>query len=109
MKIQWRVDPSPVGRYKSFQKRKWPTAWYSDVWKPMAFIRCEDSYEPSNVKLGDHAPLTVVLCHHRHPQAGNSWKLLRMKKRFENLAEAKIAVQDFLDAHPEFAPREEPR
>ena len=106
MKRVWRVDPPPTGRYRSFARRDWPTCWWGKDGKPAAFIRCADEYVPALVALGDHEPLTVVLCHHRHPNAGNSWHLLRMKQKFETLAAAKQAVEDFLNLHPEFAPRE---
>lgn len=26
--IYWKVDPAPTGRYRSFQRRNWPTAYY---------------------------------------------------------------------------------
>lgn len=103
-KLVWVVAPEPTGRYRSFERRGWPTCWWGRDGKPAAFIECEDAYRPADVALGDHKPLRVVLCHHRHPEAGNSWKRLRMKTSFETLAAAKQAVKDFLALHPEFAP-----
>ena len=105
-KLKWVVSEVPTGRYRSFQKREWPTCYYEKGWKPAAFIRCDSEYRPDEIPGGNHLPLTVILCHHRHPEAGNSWKRLRMKTFFSTLALAKQAVKEYLAMHPEFAPLE---
>ena len=35
VKLHWQVAPSPTGRYRSFDKRGWPTAYYGkgDKWQ----------------------------------------------------------------------------
>lgn len=57
-KIKWEVEEAPVGRYRSFQKRGWPTG-RTDCGMFFA-IRCADAYVPRNVKTGEHAPLKLV-------------------------------------------------
>lgn len=105
MKLKWKVGEKPTGRYRSFAKRGWPTAEYP-CGKPAAFLRCDDSYTPSNLALGNHSPITVHLCHHQHPKRGNSWAVMRSKITFETLRDAKDYVQSFVDSHPEYAPLE---
>lgn len=102
--IYWRVDPAPTGRYRSFQRREWPTAWYKDANKPAFFLECADDYEPQAVKTRLHAPIYVVVCHHNHPKAGNSWARLRMREPFKTLADAKAACLAVLIEKPEIAP-----
>lgn len=107
-RIKWKCADAPVGRYSSFAKRGWPTAYYKASGKPAAFIRCKDAYIPAEA-LTDcptHAALTVTVCHHNHEKAGNSWALLNVKERPASLAAAKRLVERVLAAHPEFAPVE---
>ena len=106
--IYWRVDPAPTGRYRSFQKRRWPTAYYKGSDKPAFFIECPESYEPSKVTSGEHAGLTLVACHHNHPNAGNSWARLKFTSPFVTLAACKEAAEQALCEHPEFVPAERP-
>lgn len=108
MKLQWKVAPKPSGRYRSFEKRGWPTAYYIEGGRPAAFIDCEDGYRPSEVALGEHRELTVRICNHQHPNAVNSWVVVKLKKKFETLGAAKGAIVDFLEAHPEYWPVQKP-
>lgn len=49
MKLTWKVDPPPSGRWKSFTKRGWPTAEWPDG-SIAALIYCADEYIPRLVK-----------------------------------------------------------
>ena len=98
-KLIWKVDPPPTGPYRSFSKRGWPTAEYSD--QKMAFsIRCDAEYVPSNLKTGNHPELTVLVADYR----GNGWAWRKLTQRCKTLAEAKELAQKFIDKYPEFAP-----
>lgn len=108
VKLHWKVDPSPVGKYRSFEKRAWPTAYYGKGGKPAAFIRCEDAYCPADVKEGSHGELTIDIAHHQHPKAGNSWTLMRLARRAKTLDEARSMVAEFIARHPEVHPRPAP-
>lgn len=105
--IKWRMAPVPTGRYRSFERRGWPVAWYMPAGKPCAFINCEDEYRPSKVRTGEHAQLTIVVCHHQHPERGNSWVRFKLRKTAKTLEEAKRLVYEFCKEHPHFAPLEE--
>jgi hypothetical protein len=58
-KVVWHVAPVPTGRYRSFERRGWPTANYGKHGLIAASISCDDEYYPSDVREGKHAPLTV--------------------------------------------------
>lgn len=102
--IYWKVDPAPTGRYRSFQKRGWPTAYYKGSDKPAFFLESADAYEPQAVKAGTHAPIYVVACHHNHPSSPNSWARLKMREPFATLDAAKAACLAALNEKPELAP-----
>lgn len=104
----WRVDPPATGRFRSFQRRGWPQASYGPNGKPAAFLDSSDEYEPSKVKTGEHAPITITICHHQHPKRGNSWTLLRFKTQAKTLKEAKEMVAALIAKHPEYRPLPEP-
>jgi hypothetical protein len=111
MKIYWRVADKPTGRYRAFDKRSWPTAWWG---KPeaadscvAAFMNCADEYVPERVRQGVHAPITITVCHYNHPEAGNSSKRFRLKKQAATLDEAKQMVDAFYKSHPDWLPKEQ--
>lgn len=108
MKVVWRVDPPPTGRYRSFERRAWPQASYGKDGKPAAFLDSTDEYEPSKVRTGEHAPISITICHHQHPNRGNSWALLKLKATAKTLAEAKSMVAQLIAKHPEYSPLPDP-
>lgn len=104
MKVVWRVDPPPTGRFRSFERRAWPQASYGKNGKPAAFLDSPDEYEPSKVRTGNHAPISITICHHQHPNRGNSWTLLKLKATAKTLEEAKSMVAQLIAEHPEYQP-----
>lgn len=110
MKIYWKVGDKPTGRYRSFDKRSWPTAWWgkpdTNDSRVAAFINSTDEYVPAWVREGKHAPLTITVCHYNHPESGSSSKRFRLKKQAATLDEAKQMVQAFYDSHPDWLPKE---
>lgn len=105
MKIVWKVSEKPTGLYSSFQQRCWPTASFesNDGW-PAAFLYCDDDYRPKQVRTGEHGPITISVCHHQHPERGNSWKVFRLKAKGKTLDEAKALVDEFFKQHPDWLP-----
>ena len=101
IKLKWRVDPAPTGRYRSFQKRYWPSAEYTNQ-RPAFSIVCEDEYRPQNVKTGEHKPLTVRVAVYN--ERSFDWRTL--KTRADTLADAKALAQRAIDQHPEWLPIE---
>lgn len=104
VKLVWRVEPAPTGRYRSFQHRGWPTAYYKgDAEQPAAFLTCEDEYTPPRAREGQHQPITITLLHHNDSKS-KPWGRYRMKAQAETLDAAKATVQRFLDEHPSWHP-----
>ena len=106
-KIRWKVDSAPTGRYRSFDRRGWPSAEYAngDI---AAMIQCPDEYIPSNVKEGKHAPLTVLVAdwnrnaEERKAKGAFGWR--KLKGTFATLKEAQAATAKIIDEHPELHP-----
>lgn len=102
MKIKWKVQPAPTGRYRSFKQRGWPIADYENG-KYCASISCDDSYDPRDVKAGTHGELTLSIADHSQ----TPWKRRTASKRFKTLQEAKDALPELLKNHPHFVPKKE--
>lgn len=102
MIIKWRVSDTPVGRYCSFERREWPSAFYENG-SLCAFITCEDEYVPSKIKNNDHALLILHIAHYGDHTHG-AWTMKRLKKQAISLKEAKDMVHLFIMNHPEFHP-----
>ena len=101
MKYRWKVSPEPTGRYRSFEKRSWPTAWYANG-EIAASISCDDDYRPVDAREGKHGPLTVAVADHSEEK----WKWRRMKQRFSTLTEARDGFAKLLNIMPHLAPKE---
>ena len=97
MKLKWKVDPEPTGRYRSFEGRAWPSAEYVDG-RLAAFIVCSEDYRPRYVKTGNHPELAVKL----YDYSGAERVTKVLKARFATLAEAKAATAACLAANPQF-------
>lgn len=100
MKIKWRSQPAPTGRYRSFEKRGWPHAEYENG-KIAASIECEDEYIASNVKTGSHGLLTVRVADY----SVTPWQWRKVKVKFETVEQAKAAVSSCLHQFSEFKPK----
>lgn len=100
VKLKWKVAEAPTGPYRSFEKRRWPTAEYVDG-SPAARIECDDRYVPANARSGNHAPLTLWIADH---SAKPNWAWRKAKSTFATLQEAKDAVTDLLKKNPQCVP-----
>ena len=107
-KLKWTVAPAPTGRFRSFDKRGWPSAMYENE-KPAVHITCPDAYHPADAKIGLHSLLSVRIAKWANPrlpdQSAFEWKTLAVQ--FPTLALAKAAAQNFIDGHPEYWPQEQ--
>lgn len=101
MKYRWRVSDKPVGKYKSFDKREWPEAIYENG-MPAAHIGCYDEYEPSKVKTGEHAELTLFVADH----SVIPWTWRTLKGRYSTLKQTKDALTRFLKKSLHYIPKE---
>ncbi len=110
-KLKWRVDSPPTGRYRSFDRRGWPTADYPNG-DFAASIVCADEYIPSKIKSGEHAPLEVWIADWNIPPEERGkrgrWVRRKMKGTFPTLKAAQAAAQQLIDQHPELHKLDEP-
>lgn len=102
MKIKWKVSSTPVGRYRSFERRAWPTAWIGD--SILASITCADDYSASRSREGRHAPLALFL--YDYSKGVQNRSMRKAIRSYATLDEAKAALPKLLDLHPEFIPVE---
>jgi hypothetical protein len=106
IKLKWRVREAPTGRYRSFEKRSWPDAEYSNG-DPAFCIRCKTQYIPARVKTGDHLPLKLLVADwsidRKDGRASFEWR--RFKAEFKTIPEAKKAALEFINKHPEMMPK----
>lgn len=98
MKLNWKVQPAPTGRYRSFESRGWPTAEFANG-DHAAHVYCEDEYVPRDVAVGSHRELRVVVA----DWSVTPWKGRTLVARPKTLAEAKALVQKFFDTFPDKA------
>ena len=91
-KFKWRVSEAPTGQYRSFFHRAWPMAFVGE--KVIAHMVCKDSYEPRNVRNGNHAEIEIHVADYRE---GPAFKWRCMKKRAATISEAKEIFQNFYD------------
>lgn len=105
-KIKWKAEAPPTGPYRSFYKRGWPMAEFSDG-HMAARIECEDEYIPQNVREGKYSELTLYVADYRDkgPKAAK-WCWVKVTKKFGTLTEAKAAVPRVYEKHPELLPKE---
>lgn len=106
VKLKWIVAEAPSGRYRSFEKRAWPSAEYKHTDFVAAYIACADSYRPADAKTGQHSELSVYVAQWATPPEPDkspfTWR--RLKARFATLDEAKAAAEKFLETHLSFRP-----
>jgi hypothetical protein len=99
-KLKWKVMDAPTGRYRSFERRGWPSASFGD--DEAAFhLTCEDDYRPADVKTGNHKEINIRVADRSEQIPGSAsftWK--KLKKCAKTLDEAKHVAQEFFDAHP---------
>lgn len=107
VKLKWKVSPEPTGQYRSFQQRSWPSAEYpgkDDKYAQHAgSLSSVDSYTGRDSKRKD-LDLRVWVADYRDLEA--SFTNRRLKATAKSVKEGKAMLVAFLDAHPEFQPKE---
>lgn len=100
MKLIWEVDPVPKGRYKSFQKRAWPKAYFGKAGPPAAYITAEEPYCGSYLRSEKlDFELTVMVS---VPESITQWNWRKLKARASSVSEAKALAQKFFEKYPNF-------
>lgn len=106
LKLKWKVQEAPTGRFRSFERRGWPMAEFPDG-SMAAMISCDDDYIPRDVREGKHSELTLHLADYRDkgPEAAK-WCWVKVTQKFKTLNEAKAAAPRVYEKHPELLQKE---
>lgn len=104
MKLKWKVQPAPTGRYRSFDHRGWPEL-LSPGGHLVAMICCSDDYSAKRAKSGEHMLLSVVVYDY-HDTTGAGRTAARFKERFKRIEDAKWAAENFFRERPQCLPTE---
>ena len=107
LKLVWRVSAEPTGRYRSFDKRQWPFAYYA-TGEPAVMLLCADGYSAKEAltRMGspvpdNHAPIHIHVADHSQ----NPWQWRQAKYTYQSLQAAKAAALILLQKHPELQPK----
>jgi hypothetical protein len=98
VKIKWKVQEAPTGRFKSFHYRGWPLA-ETETGDVVFGVDCKDDYVPAKVKSGNHEPLRLRVAVRNNREVGFDWATL--KRDFATLSELKEAAKEFATRRPE--------
>lgn len=108
VKLKWKVDAPPTGKFRSFIKRGWPYADYPDG-NSAVRLYAETAYHPSLTKGQVSFPITIRVAFH-HPKeewlekGAFTWRTLKV--RAYSLEEAKALAQTFIEnAYETIAPK----
>lgn len=103
MKLYWKVGDAPTGRFRSFEKRSWPFAYYDKAMTLCAaYIGCDASYIPRNAKEGNHPPLIVRVADYSVADQRFVWR--KLNSVFATLELAKSAAATAIDNNPKIKP-----
>ena len=103
LKLIWKVDEKSTGKFRSFERRAWPSAEYANGNYAVAIL-CDNEYVPADVRDGKHGPLTLRIADYSRPsnvQSGCGWTPVKSAKQFATLKEAKAAAVEILLACPQ--------
>jgi len=98
IKYAWKVQSAPTGRYRSFERRGWPSAETPDG-DTIAMLACKDEYTPYRVRTGDHAPIRLMI---RVPKGNGQWGWGTFQHDFASMDEAKEFLKNYLARHPDY-------
>lgn len=103
MKLVWRVAPKATGRYRSFEKRQWPTAYYDSTEGPWAGqimpVDDNDWYHPG---IAETARLQVRFRSYTNGIPHS--KDFRLKKEVVGVKAAKALLEEYLSKNPQHHP-----
>ncbi len=111
-KIKWKVSEKDTGKFRSFTKRSWPTAYYqledgSEIF--CASLHSMGGYRPSDVKTGNHFPIKLWVAVHATEEERKltncaSWGVRKLKYDYLYLKQAKDALLDYIKNNPSVLP-----
>lgn len=102
--LVWKVDPPPVGKYRGFETRAWPSANFKGTERCAAHITCVQEYVPRLIKEAKHPELTVLVA--LYTEKSFVWR--RIVKRAATLQEAKQLAWVFWnnEKYKQYLPKE---
>lgn len=101
-KLKWVVCPAPEGRFRSFEKRGFPSADYENG-HSAAKIYCELAYHPEHRNSTD-LQLTVYVAEWYVREVDNhvTFRWRKLTRQATSIAEAKKMVATVLKQNPHF-------
>jgi transcription elongation factor Elf1 len=108
LKLKWKIDPPPTGRFRSFQTRGWPSAHYLDG-NPAIHLFCDEEYSGRTAKANG-LEIRIQVADWSAPsnkETGSGFTWRQMKQRGTSLTDARAKAEAILAAHPEIWPKEE--
>jgi len=103
MNIKWVAADKPVGAYKTFAKRDWPTAYFKNEQENIAaMLVCDDDYVSSKVE--PKKPIFVKLPFYHSPEdrktkGAFTWQTFKVP--YKTLKEAKDGAIALMAKYPQ--------
>lgn len=90
LKLKWKIDPKPTGRFRSFERRWWPSCEYENG-EHAAHLYCESDYSMRVVKDQTHSRIVIRVAKWEPRDNGEVWtfKWMRLRTEAFTLKEAK--------------------
>lgn len=105
MKLKWYVDPEPTGRYRSFQRRGWPTCYSGNPDKEDCELLAAIVSLDHHGYEGHYARATNLRLKVRiHFKVAGEDRTGLSKEEFSSIAEAKAWLKAFYKNNPKFYP-----
>lgn len=102
IKLKWKVSEVPTGRYRSFEHRSWPSAYFQDD-RPAVCIYGDVEYSGPRARATEGLQLTICIADWSkpsNPSTGNGFTWRTLKQRAISLAQAKEIAAAFLERYP---------
>lgn len=97
-KLKWKVSEAETGRYASFHKRAFPSAYWNDG-SLAASMSCELCYHGSYLRANELPYGNLITIRVTIPD-GDNWKWAVLKLKAKSVPEAKQIVQEFFENNP---------
>lgn len=104
MKLYWKVDEKPTGRFRSFGHRGWPTAYHDKEKNVVAAAIYCDMYRYDVRHVRNPPKDLELIVRIADYSAKPAWKWRKARRTFSNLQDAKDFVEEILVKHPEIKP-----
>lgn len=102
-KLYWKVSPQPTGRFRSFEKRGFPYAYYKNG-EMAARIDANVSYDPSIHRTANDLQISVFVAewYVREVDSYLTFRWRKAKSVVTSISAAKELVNTLLKSNPNF-------